>query len=1042
MRNAFQVSSVCLLFLILIYENSNAQNVPLRFEHLTVNQGLANNVVYAMLQDSRGYMWFATDNGLNKYDGYTLTTYKKTPGDTTSLRGNSVIQLMEDKEGDIWIGMMGQGISKFNRHTETFTCYGPDLPTLSQGTIHSLSEDQDGDLWVCNRGPELRRFDKQTGQYSRFNYAGLLASTSGNSQSKMPIINNIYRDKEGTIWICSEKGLHQMHLKSAGKGKPSHISFTTYQHDAANSNSLSHDWVWEIFEDHAGMFWVSTHNGLNRFDRKTGRFTLYQENLVPSPSLNTSNSGNIEHFAEDQQGNLWMGTYKGLVRLNPERTQFTYVRHDPAEPSSLKGDLVRDILVDRSGLLWISIWGDGIDRANPGQQPFQHYRPLLNRLNSLSNKYVYALLVDKSGTVWVGTNDGLNRMNKRTGEFTHYRHDPRNSKSLPNNKVEALLEDRDGNLWVSCRGELALFNRQSGAFTRCSRDSLGYPGLGGNKDIFTLYQDNQGLLWLGTSNGVKSFNPSTRNVVHYPHDPHNPKGISDYWALSFLEDNRGNLWIGTGSVALNRLDRKTGRFTHFRPDSHKQGSITSDNVPCIFQDSKGNLWFGTYGGGLCRFDYSTESFEAFTQANGLSDNSILSIEEDKQGNLWLATAKGLSRFSFATRSFSNFDVSDGLQISRFGRARCKGQDGVLYFGGDNGFNAFNPKHISINRHVPPIVITQVKLFDKPMSGKGEVQKIEFNHDENFFSFEFAALNYTNPSRNRYAYQLVGLEKKWVYSGSRRYASYTNLNPGNYVFRVKGSNNDGVWNEKGTSIEVIIHPPWWKTIWFRLLAATGLVLCVGVSLSLYTKGKLTRQRNELKRVLQAQEEERQRLAADLHDDLGATLSAIKRQIETASKHNTELTQPIGLMKRAIRDLRDISHNLMPPDFVQLGLSEAIQETVRRVDAGSGLQIQFITHGQARRLDNEAELTIYRIATELISNAVKHAKASKVTIQLMFYPNYIILLVEDNGRGYPMAEETNHMGIGLRNIRSRVAYLDSKLLVDSGERGTTITLEVPL
>ncbi|MDB5239950.1 MAG: signal transduction histidine kinase [Spirosoma sp.] len=1042
MKNACRVGFICLLFFILIRWNSYAQNVPLRFEHLTVNQGLANNVVYAMLQDSRGYMWFATDNGLNKYDGYTFTTYKKTPGETTSLTGNSVIQLLEDKEGHIWVGMMGQGICKFNRHTEKFTCYGPDPHTLTQGTIHSMTEDQDGYLWVCNRGAELRRFDKQTGQYSRFNYASLLAEKSANGKSTLPIINSVYRDKEGTIWVCSAKGLHQMHVEPAGRGKPSQISFTTYRHDPANPQSLSDNWVWEVYEDHARAFWVSTHNGLNRFDRKTGTFTRYREELVPAPSLNTSYNGNLGFFAEDQQGNLWMGTYKGLVRLNPARSEFTYLLHDPAEPSSISGDLIRAILVDQAGLLWISLWGDGIDRANIRQQPFQHYRPVPTRSHSLSNKYVNALLVDRSGTLWIGTSDGLNRMNKRAGDFTHYRHDPRNPKSLPNYKVTALLEDRDGNLWVSCRGELALFNRKAGEFSCCSRDTLHYPGLGGNTDIFTLYQDRQGLIWLGTSNGVKSFNPRTGNVVHYAHSPHNPKGISDYWALSFLEDNRGNLWMGTGSVALNRLDRKSGRFTHFRPDSHKRGSITSDNVPSIFQDSKGNLWFGTYGGGLCLFNYETETFRAFTQADGLPDNSIQSIEEDKQGNLWLATSKGISRFSLATKSFSNFDVSDGLQISRFGRACSKGQDGMLYFGGDHGFNAFDPGQLRVNRHVPPVVITQVKLFDKPLSGKGEASKIDFNYDENFFSFEFAALSYTNPSKNRYAYRLEGLEKHWVYSGSRRYASYTNLNPGTYTFRVKGSNNDGIWNEKGASIEVVIHPPWWQTDWFRLLFSTGLALGVGVSLKLYTKEKLTRQRNELKRVLQAQEEERQRLAADLHDDLGATLSVIKGQLEYANQHEKELTQPISLMKKAIRDLRHISHNLMPPDFAQLGLSEAIEETVRRVDAGADIQILFITHGQERRLDNETELTIYRIAIELINNAVKHANARKVTIQLMFYPNYISLLVEDDGKWYPGAGGNNQAGIGLRNIRSRVAYLNSKFLVDSGERGTTITLEVPL
>ena len=284
MKNVFQVSSFCLLLLMLSPGNSDAQNGKLCFEHLTVNQGLANNVVYAMLQDSQGYLWFATDNGLNKYDGYTFTTYKKRPGDATSLTGNAVLQLMEDQDGHIWIGMMGQGICKFDRHTETFTCYSPNPLTLTQGTIHSMSEDQGGYLWVCNQGPELRRFDKQTGQYSRFNYASLLASTSANGKSIIPVVNTIYRDKMGTIWVCSAKGLHRMNWKPAGEGKPSQVSFTSYRHDPADARSISHDQVWEIYEDHAGMLWVSTYQGLNRFDRKTGTFTPCPCLLYTSPS--------------------------------------------------------------------------------------------------------------------------------------------------------------------------------------------------------------------------------------------------------------------------------------------------------------------------------------------------------------------------------------------------------------------------------------------------------------------------------------------------------------------------------------------------------------------------------------------------------------------------------------------------------------------------------------------------------------------------------------------------------------------------------------
>ncbi|GAB3543159.1 ligand-binding sensor domain-containing protein [Spirosoma fluminis] len=1030
------------LWLVLdLYLSSNAQIGHLRFEHLTANQGLSNHVVYDMLQDRQGYLWFATENGLNKYDGYTITTYHKTPGDTTSLAGNSIPKLFEDKDGTLWIGMMGQGLCKFDRRTEKFSCYTPNPLTLNQGSIRAIAEGQDGYLWVSNGRAELRRFDKKTGEYSRLNYATLFASRSANGTSETPVVNALYGDRTGTIWVCSEKGLHRMVSRSTGEGKPPRISFTTYRHRPMEASSLSHDQVWEVLEDHAGMLWVSTDGGLNRFDPKAETFALYRCESS-SLTIGTAFNQHFRYLTEDQQGNLWMGTaHEGLFRLDPERKQFLQLLHKPNDPAGLSSNHIWSLLVDRSGILWVSSFGEGVDKANLNQQPFQHYQSLPFQPRSLSYKFVNAILEDRSGTLWVGTGNGLNQMNKQTGEFTHYKPDPTTSKSLPNPNVESMLEDRDGNLWIGNGGELVLFDRQKGEFTSLSNNTLRYPGLNGNTQLFFIYQDRQGLLWLGTHNGVKQFDVKTGKVVHYAYDPQNATGISDAWALSILEDRRGNLWIGTGSVALNRLDRRTGRFTQYRPDRHKPGSITSDGVPSIFQDTKGNLWFGTLGGGLCRFDYDKETFQAFTQADGLADNSVYSIEEDHLGQLWLSTSKGLSRFSFASKTFTNYDANDGIQSNGFRQVHYKGKDGTLYFGGDNGFTAFDPRKLTKNRHVPSVVITQIKLFDKSMPGKGGAGQIDLNYDQNSLSFEFAALDYNNPSKNSYAYQLVGLEKNWVQSGSRRYVSYTNLDPGTYTFRVKGSNNDGVWNETGTAIQVIIYPPWWNTTWFRLLAGVCTTFLIGASIRLYTRARLRRQRSGMKQVLQAQEEERQRLAADLHDDLGATLSVIKGQLQTLHRSVEGLETPIHLMEKAIVDLRHISHHLMPPEFVKIGLAEAIREVIRRAEINSDIHFLFIPFGEERRLDDETELTIYRIAIELINNAIKHAKACQITIQLIFYPQYVSLLIEDDGRGYSIETQNERAGIGLRNIRSRVAYLGSKLIVDSGEGGTTITLEVP-
>ncbi len=1036
---------VTLFAAFLLASGSNAQSPPLRFEHLTINQGLSNPIVHAILQDSHGYLWFATDNGLNKYNGYTMTTYQRIPADTTSLVGNVIYQLMEDKEGYIWLGMGGQGLSKFDPRTEKFTWYGPTPRTLSEGTIYTMGEDQEGNIWVSNWRDELRRFDRKSGTFSVFNYASLLAEKQ-DGKLITPVVTAVYSDRRKTIWVSSERGLHRMNLTAISPDKPQHVSFTTYRHDPANVHSLSPGKMGRVHEARSGRLWISTQTGLDQFNPKTETFTHHPYDGDPVRATNAAVNRGLLYMADDQEGTLWIGTPDhGLVRYDPARKQFTRLVPDPGDPASLSSSHIRSLFIDRSGLLWVGTWGEGIDKANPGRQSFAYYRPLPYHPNSLSYKFVSFIIEDRLGTVWVGTGNGLNRMNKQTGEFTQYRHQPNNPKSLPRRNAEAMLEDREGKLWVASNGELTFFDRQTGEFTCLTCDPRKYPGLGDNINILTLYQDRQGLLWLGTTNGVKAFNTRTGTVVHHAYNPKDTTGISGAFAVALLEDNRGNFWIGTEGTALNRLDRETGRFTHYRPNRLEPGRIASDGVSSLFQDTKGNLWLGTTGGGLCRFDYEKKTFRAFTKADGLADNSVFSIAEDNQGDLWLGTYKGLSRFSVKTKTFRNYEVNNGLQNNAFRRPHWKGKDGRLYFGGDDGFTTFDPSKLRDNAYIPPIVITQIKLFDQPIPHAEASSILDLAHTENFLSFEFAALSYDNPSKNQYAYQLAGVDKSWVYSGSRRYVSYTNLNPGTYTFRVKGSNNDDVWNQKGTFITLIIHPPWWQTIWFRLVAVLVLVLAVLASIRLYTLTKLRQQRNEMKRVLQTQDSERQRMAADLHDDLGGVIATINHQL-TQSLTTTSLAelrqklQQISQVTAQAGDkVRSIAHNLMPPDFQRLGLVGSVQQLV---SALNDPRFQCVIFGEPKRLTADIELNAYRILSELIHNARKHAQAQHVLVQILFHPDHLSLVVEDNGvgRGLPK-DESDQAGIGLKNISSRVNYLNASWHTDTGEQGTTTIVEIP-
>ncbi len=830
------------LLLIWVSRLGYAQPEKPHFDYLTTEQGLSHHVVISVMQDRKGFLWFGTGNGLDKYDGYRFTNYKFDPRDTTSLSKNQVITLWEDSKGIIWIGT-SEGTCKFDPHSETFTRLerGPSNPYAFK-YAQSFNEDKEGTIWVSGSFEgELRQVDRKTGRFSSINYAQMLGIVSDSTER----LYTMYRDRSGTLWLGSPTGLHRLNLTPNSAGKPSTISFTHYHHYPADSASLSDDKVAGIYEDHRGVLWVLTFKGvLNALDRKTGQFVRYP--LDPTRKLRMYGLLKTS-IAEDRDGNLWIGTYQdGLYHLDKNRKIITSFRYDSTDSGSLASIGFFDVLIDKSGILWGATI-NGVLKVDPNRKPFQLYRHYSENPHSLSQNNVAAICEDKTGVVWIGTHTGgLNALDKKTGYFTHYRHEPENPGSLHSDQVGAIIEDQAGELWVGNGVVLSRFNRQTKTFVHYP---LHHPFLLNPvaSAIYDIHEDHRGLFWLGTDNGMLRFDPKTGKTVNYPYDPNRPDRVSDWWVLSILEDRSGALWIGPGSQALTRFDPQAGTFSQYHYDSRKPGSISSGTVPSIYEDSQGTLWFGTGEGGLCRFNAATQTFTTFTEKQGLAGNSVFSILEDNAGNLWLGTNKGLSKFSLTTHKFTNYSADEGLQGKLFTTlytegAAFKGKDGTLYFGGSNGFNSFDPTKIRSNPHVPPVVITQFRLFDKLLPGKQGANEIVLEHGQNFISFEFAALNYTSPQKNQYAYQLVGLENDWVYSGTRRVASYTDLDPGTYTFRVKGSNNDGLWNNQGTSIRVIIHPPWWRTWWAYTLY--GLLFIASIWAFIAYRSRALRRENRL------------------------------------------------------------------------------------------------------------------------------------------------------------------------------------------------------
>ncbi len=805
----------------------------LTFTHLSIEDGLSQNTALKILQDHLGFIWIGTQDGLNRYDGYEFKVYRYDPDDTTGLSDNDISALYEDRSGTLWVGTKSGGLNQFDRTTGHFTHYrhDPNDPhSLSHNNVLTIYEDQSGLLWIGTRGGGLNKFNRDTEQFAPYQHD----PNNPNSLSH-DAVSSIAEDQSGFLWIATEGGglnRFDSRLNQMDSG-----DFVRYRHDPNNPNSLSDDNVWSIYLDSAGILWVGTEKGgLNRFDPhadEVSAFTHYRHDPLEATSINHNQ---ITAITEDAAGDLWLGTLGGgLDKFDREAENFLTYRHNPDDPGSLSHNIVASVYFDRAGTLWVGTVGKGINLFDPHTQQFGHIRTEPGNPNSLSYDFVMGVHEDSEGILWLGTaGGGVNAYDRNTGIFTHYKADPDAPGSINANRVWTITEDQAGTLWMGTYGGgLNKFDRETQTFTHYTHDPENPNSLSYNVLIWTVYTDRQGIIWIGTyGGGLDAFDPATETFTHYTANPDDPESLSHNVIKALFEDRSGTLWVGTDD-GLNRFDRETHTFTHYRANLDNPHSLSNDRIKAIQQDRTGTLWIGT-GSGLNRLNRTDDTFTHYYEKDGLPNDVIYGILEDNNGNLWLSTNRGLSRFNPRTETFKNYDVRDGLPGNEFNAgAFYKSARGEMFFGGVYGVSAFYPEHIRNNLYVPPIVLTDFQIFNKSVSNGensplsqavSEIEDIVLSYKDTVFSFEFAALNYIVPEKNRYAYIMEGIDKEWVYPEDRRFATYTNLDPGPYTFRVKGANNDGVWNEEGLSVKVTITPPWWETWWFKVFIML-LSICI-------------------------------------------------------------------------------------------------------------------------------------------------------------------------------------------------------------------------
>lgn len=1047
-RPGFIIPTLIILMALIWAANPQGQTNQIKFQPLRGEHGLSQVTVRCILQDHKGFIWFGTQDGLNKFDGYSFTVYRHDEEEASSLSNNSIASLYEDKAGTLWVGTVGGGLNRFDRATETFTRYLNDEAnpqSLGSDYITFISEGEAGNLWVgTDRGLDL--LNTQTGEFTH--YQNPLATPRGLSDIG---IRWLLVDETGALLLwTNQAGLQRLEPRAG--------ALTDYLNGADAAQSLKDFPITSLYQDADGILWIGTDGGgLYRFDRSKNELTRYQHDLQSSKSI-ADNS--VQAICQDRAGTLWLGTNGGLDYFDQQNQTFIHYRHDPARADSLAANSIVSLYADRSGVLWVGT-SSGANKLNPNDKHLVTYRNDPDNPNSLSDNSVRSLYQDGAGKLWIGTDSGgLNRYDRETGEVRRYQHNASNPQSLSHNDVTAIREDRAGALWVGTNGGgLNRFDRERETFTRYLHDPTNPHSLSDNT-VWVLLEDSAGTLWIGTANGLDKFDPRIQSFTHYRNDPANPQSLSQNNIRALWEDGSGGLWVGTRSGGLDKFDRQSETFRHYRHERNNPTSLSSDAVYALYQDETGTLWAGTTEG-LNRLDPERQAFTHITEKDGLANNTVYAILGDREGQLWVSSDKGISRFNPQTRAFRNYDVDDGLQDNEFnGGAAFQSPNGEMFFGGIRGFNSFRPEEMRDSSFQPPVVLTAFSKFDQKVKlgqALDETDELVLSYKDYVFSFEFAALDYTAPQKNQYAYKLEGFDQDWNYSGTRRVAIYTNLGGGDYVFTVKGTNSDGVWSGREASIRIRITPPFWRRWWFMALAS-GVVVLAGFLLYRRRISRLQRARaaqEEFSRqLIESQERERKRIAAELHDSLGQNLLIIKNRAllgltpqapPTVSLE--QLNEISATATQAIEEVREIARNLHPYKLDRLGLTKALESIIEQAAASSEINFAAQVDPVNNLFSKEAEINLYRIVQESINNILKHSQATEVHLLVKREEPSLHVEIRDNGVGFEagtaLGEDAGRRGFGLAGISERVRIIGGKHWIRSSPgQGTTITLKIEL